>query len=206
MAMEKKCDLFKKVKVDIYYIWDTKGVKYAIIELKKLYMKLYNKLTDIEDKRLILYNLICAEYENGDLESVRLHSEQLKKDMDMVNYKKDKPFLYANMLTYYIDSHPNLSYDKVLEINKFYYDLYKDYDDPSSDKYLDCLNSKFNLYLFLGNFKAVLEVIKDMLYIQNNTTEYKSLYKQMLDDIKNKDIDLYNEVQELENQSVCEIA
>ena len=204
--MEKNCDLFKKVKVDIYYIWDTKGVKYAIIELKKLYMKLYNKLTDIEDKRLILYNLICAEYENGDLESVRLHSEQLKKDMDMVNYKKDKPFLYANMLTYYIDSHSNLSYDKVLEINKFYYDLYKDYDNPKSDKYLDYLNSKFNLNLFLGNFKAVLEVIKDMLYIQNNTTEYKSLYKQMLDDIKNKDIDLYNEVQELENQSVCEIA
>lgn len=195
-----KKTIYELVMIDIFDIWDNKGVEYAISELRKLYFEKYHKLTDMEEKRLILYNLMAGEAENNNWEAVRLYSKQLKEDMDNTeNYKENSKDLYAKMLTFYRDSNlDTLSYDEINEINEFYYDLFKDYTDPKDIKFLDMLNAKFNLNLFNKNFSIVIEVIQTMLIHKVNSTEYCTLLNQMYNDVKNTDESLYKTILKLE--------
>lgn len=188
------------VMKDIFKIWDDKGVEFAIPELRRLYFEKYYTLTDMEDKRLILYNLMAAECENGNMEAVKLYSKQLKKDMDNTkNYKENYKKLYAKMLTFYKESNlDTLSKDEINEINKFHYELFKNYTDPNDIEFLDMLSAKFNLNLFNNNFSIVIEVIETMLIHRKNSTECNTLLKQMYDDVKKVDNLLYKTILNLD--------
>lgn len=188
------------VMVDIFYIWDNKGVEFAIPKLRTLYFERYDKLTDMEDKRLILYNLMAAEMENGNIEAVKIYSKQLKQDMDSTeNYKENYKNLYAKMLTFYKESNLDvLSHNEINEINKFHYEIFKNYTDPNDIKFLDMLSAKFNLNLFNKNFSIVIEVVQTMLIHRANSTEYHTLLKQMYEDIKKVDNLLYQTILKLD--------
>lgn len=202
MYMKTKKSIRERVTVDIFRIWDNEGVEFAVRELMKLYYKEYNKLSVFEEKRLILYNLICAEADCGNMqESVRIHSEQLKKDMDdEEDYKTDFPKLYARMLTAYRDTHlEELEDNEIDKINEFCYEAYKDCKEETSNYFLDMLNAKFNLFLFRNNFSMIFDIIKDML-IHNIDNKFEITLKQMYRDVKKSDIILYNRIMQLRNE------
>ena len=193
--MKTKKSIRERVTVDIFRIWDNEGAEFAVRELMKLYYQEYNRLSIFEEKRLILYNLICAEADCENMqESVRIHSEQLKTDMDNEeDYKADFPKMYAQMLTFYRDSNiNNLNYSEIENINTFCYNTYKECKNKNDKYFLDMLIAKFNLNLFNKNFSIVLDVIRTML-IHNTNNEYEITLKQMYNDMKNTNEELYGE-------------
>lgn len=193
------------VTEDIFKIWDTKGVEYAKIELQKLYFKSYNELKDIEDKRLILWNLIVACRELGDMESVKIYTEQLKKDMDNTpKYKTTDKNWYARMLTAYRDSHENeLTKDELIKINMFCYNAYRKYTNPDDGNYMNMLVTKFNLTLSLKQYDMVFEVIRIVLH--TNKKQHDNILYQMIEDVRKEDINLYKQVQLLIESQKLEV-
>ncbi|HBJ1650405.1 TPA: hypothetical protein LA460_000309 [Clostridium botulinum] len=200
--MKTKKSIRERITVDIFRIWDNQGAEFAVKELMKLYYKEYNKLSIFEEKRLILYNLICAEADCDNMEeSVKLHSEELKKEMDNEkDYKINFPKLYARMLTAYRDTHlDELEDDEVDDINLFCYKAYENCQSIDSNYFLDMLNAKFNLFLFRKNFSMIFDIIKDML-IHNTDNKFEITLKQMYRDIKNTDLNLYNRIIQLKTE------
>ena len=195
--MKKKKTIKERVLEDVFDIWDNKGVEFARDELKKMYLREYSMLTDIEDKRLILHNLAVAEKDskNGSMESVKQYTKILKEDMDKVpNYKTgETACLYARVIMNYAESNKNeLSKEELKEIYEYCYKVYRKYDDKNENGYLTKLISKFNLSLINENFNTVLSVFEDVL-IHNNNTQYAEALNGFENDIKNVDEALYNQ-------------
>ncbi|WP_252225272.1 MULTISPECIES: hypothetical protein [unclassified Clostridium] len=165
--------------------------------LYKLYLKEYHMISDIEQKRLILYNLIVAEKLLKNNQAVKVYSEILKTDMDNVkNYNLLYTKQYCWMLSFFLDSHKEeLSKNDLLNLYTFSYEYYKNIESD-----MDMLNAKFNIELINNNFNNVLEIIKN-IHNKSNDKRYKSVLIQMLDDIKLINIVLYKKVLVLINNN-----
>lgn len=193
--MRRKKTIKQRVLEDVFFIWDNKGIEFARIELQRMYLQEYNQLTNIEEKRLILYNLAVVEKDLGNLESVKMYSKILKEDMDKIpNYKEENACLYARVLMNYSESNKKeLTIKELKEMYEFCYDAYKIYDDPNENGYLAQLISKFNLNLINKNYNTVLIVFKNVLH-NNNNTQYAEALKGFVKDIKDVDETLYKKV------------
>jgi hypothetical protein len=163
--------------------------------LYKLYLKYYYILSDMETKRMILYNLVFSERMLKNEKAVAEFVQQLKKDMDnTLNYKKDNPNNYCNMLSYYCDCTEIVLNDvEKIEHYKFSYQYYQEsYSiDRTLDTYIRMMNIKFNISKLEKNFLKVLEIIKDIHNIKNDKAV--STLEQMLWDVENIDKELYKE-------------
>jgi hypothetical protein len=195
--MNHKKTIKQRVLEDVFDIWDNKGVEYARDELKKMYLREYNMLTDIEDKRLILHNLAVAEMNSKikSMESVKLYTKTLKEDMDKIpNYKEENGCLYARVLANYSESHKNeLSKKELIEIYEFCYQVYERCDDPKDNGYLSKIVAKFNLNLVKKNFNMILDIIKEML-IHNENSQYEEILQQFTTNVKEEDISVYQQI------------
>jgi hypothetical protein len=195
------------VTEDVFKIWDTKGVRYAKIELKKLYFQKYNGLDNIEDKRLILWNLIVTCRDDNDMESVKMYSEQLKRDMDNTpNYKVTDKHWYASMLSAYRDSHiKEMTKQELIELNEFCYEAYRKFSDPSEERYIDMLIMKSNYYLSLEDYNTVLEVFEDVVLLHTRKGEYESILNQMLEEIRNENYELYSTAKLIREEIIVKV-
>lgn len=200
--MKKRKTIKERVLIDIFNIWDEKGVEFARNELQKMYLSEYYTLTDIEDKRLILHNLAVAEMEIGEekgleayeMNSVKQYTSILKKDMDDIKgYKEDNGCLYARVLANYAESNKKeLPKDELIEIYEFCYYIYEKYDDTNENGCLAKLVAQFNLNLVKGNFKTVFKIVEDMLH--NKDLQYEKILQQFLKNIKEVNEGLYNKL------------
>lgn len=202
--MKKNKTIKYRVLIEIFKIWDYEenGLEKARDELKKLYLKEYYKLHDIEDKRLILYNLAVAEKDLKNFESVKLYSKILKDEMDKVpNYKTgDTGCLYARMLMNYTESHKSeLSKEELKGYYEFCYKVNEKYNDVKENGYLAKLIAKFNLSLLNENFNTVLEVVKDVIH-NNINKQYAEALIGFKNDLKNVDEAFYEQVLLLEKE------
>ncbi|WP_252241599.1 hypothetical protein [Clostridium sp. ZBS18] len=173
--------------------------------LYKYYLKYYTRLNHFETQRLILYNLIVAERmtTNNDT-AICNYVKQLKKDMDNIkNYKNEFTGSYCNMLSYYCDCKSiNLKKDELLEYYKFSHEYYKSSYKENKDviNYIHMKNMEFNIYKVTKNFKKVLNIVRDLHKISHSIA--KAVLKQILEDMKTLNIDLYKEsVNIIENTS-----
>lgn len=185
----------QRVLGEIFDDWDNKGVEVARDKLKKMFMVDYPMLSDedIEEKRLILHNLAVSEIEfqreKGlkvyEMESVKLYTSILKKEMDKIEGYKDgeNACLYARVLMNYIGSHEKiLKKEELKEAYELCYKIYEKIEDKNEYGHLNKLVAKFNLYVFLENFNIVLEILEDILH--NNDAEYQKKFDELVDEIK----------------------
>jgi hypothetical protein len=204
------------VTKDIFSKWEMfgeiEGAKYARKELRRLYFKYYPNLKEMEDRRLILWNLIvaCRELVELGLESmntVKIYSEQLKKDMDNTpDYKITDKHWYASMLSAYRDSHiKEMTKEELIELNKFCYDSYKKFSDPSEDRYIDMLVMKSNYYLSLEDYNTVLEVFESAVLLHTKKGEYESILNQMLEEIRNENYELYSTAKLIREEIIVKV-
>lgn len=161
--------------------------------LQKLYYQYYPILDTFETKRMILYNYIVGERLDTNIEDIiKKCSEKLKNDMDNeLNYKETNTKEYCMMLAYYCDTHKEeLGKEELINIYTFSYNYYK-----KAGLEIDMLNSKFNLALTEKKFEIVFEIIKD---IHNSDDKiYQAVLSQMLNDLKNININKYIEIKVL---------
>ena len=110
--------IINQVTYIIENILDKQGLEKARKELIKLYLKYYNTLESIEDKRQIMNYIMYVELELGMINMVKIHSEELKRDMDKEEYYiEDFPEYYIQMLKYYNVSH-NITVNEQMINNK----------------------------------------------------------------------------------------
>lgn len=190
------------VKKDIFGLWDTVSVERARDELKKLYLKYYNSLTDIEEKRLILHNLCVAEIqsENTSIELVQKCTEILLNDMDDIEgYKEneDTSCKYCEVLNNYIDCRKDyISKDELIILYKQCNDIYEDY--CGEQHCITKFSVQFNYNLIIGNLDAVFEIFKSVS-IHNNDLQFKDMEGQFLKEIKMENMDLYSKALNFKN-------
>ncbi|OSA95728.1 UNVERIFIED_ORG: hypothetical protein B2H93_04720 [Clostridium botulinum] len=164
--------------------------------LYKYYLKYYTILNNFETKRLILYNLIVAERltMNNDT-AICNYVTQLKNDMDCIkNYKYEFTGEYCNMLSYYCDCKSiKLKKDELLKHYRFSYEYYNTSYKETKDiiSYIHMKNMEFNIYKITKKFTKVLEVVEDLHKISHDIA--KAVLKQILEDIKMLNVDLYKE-------------
>lgn len=193
------------VKKDIYGIWDNISVEKARDELKKMYLRYYNVLTDIEEKKLILHNLCVAEMQSKDysIESAQKYTEVLLADMDNTKgYKENEPCEYCKVLNNYIETHKNyISKNELIKLYELCNDIYSKNDDCSIYGNLAKLSIEFNLNLIKNNFDTVLNIIEAVL-IHIDDINYNDMLNQFIDDIKAiNNIDLLTKVLKLKNDN-----
>lgn len=198
ILMKKKKTIKEKVLKDIFFIWDTKGVEFARLELKKMFMADYPLLEDheIEEKRLILHNLAVAEKDSdkGSKESIKKYTKILKEDMEKSpNYIEENGCMYARVLANYAESNKSeLTKKQLIDIYKYCYDIYEKIDDTNENGYLAKLVAQFNLSLAEENFSLVLNIIRDVLH--NKDSQYESILNQFIENVKEVNENVYNQV------------
>jgi nucleoside diphosphate kinase len=211
--MVKKKTIKKRVLGEIFDDWDNKGVEVARDKLKKMYFSEYDMLTYIEERRLILHNLIVAEIEIGrknglevyEMSQVKFYTSILKNDMDNeIGYKEgDNACLYARVLINYIESHKKeLTRKEIIEGYEFCYHIYENIEDKNDNGYLNKLVAKFDLNLAKENFSIVLEILEDILH--NNNTEYEKKFNELIKEIKTVNELLYNKVLLLKQSNIIQ--
>lgn len=187
----------KKIKqiIDIEIMKDLNNKNFNIAHKKllKIYMQYYDKVK-IDAKWSVLYRLIYTEHKLGHSDIVKIYTEVLKKDMDKIEnekYRQVNKGKYADVLRYYIDTHKDLLSDE--EITNLYRISYKAYEkyinEDDGGNFLCMINSKFNLYLKLNDEDIILEIIKKVSSL--HSIDKKIILKEMLESIKNKDLNLY---------------
>lgn len=193
---------------EIYYVWDNIHVSIARDALRKIYLGEFNELKTSEI-RLVLHNLVLAELKaEGEVTS---SAKQWSKDL--VDYLKGKPEYieinleeYAKALNSYLFTHKEeLDDNEKIKIHDFYYKVFESYEyikggnEYELKKYLDKMNSKFNLNLLQKKFNIVLETFKDVL-IHNDNSDCMMLLEDFMHDVKDTNIELYNQMQSLLQQ------
>lgn len=186
-------NLKKIVDYEIMQDLDNEDFHVAQRKLLKMFSQYYDKVK-IDTKWSILYRLIYAENNLEHYELVKKYTEILKQDMDKVEnqkYIQANKGKYADVLSYYIDAHKDeLSNEEMINLHKKAYSAYSKYVNESDGRNFLCMiNTKFNLYLLLNNEDIILEIIKKVSSLHN--VDSKIMLKEMLQDIKNKDLDLY---------------
>ena len=205
--MRNKKTIKDRIFGEIFDDWDNRGVEVARDKLKKMFMVDYPMLSDkdIEEKRLILHNLAVAEIEiqrdNGlevyEMESVKLYTSILKKDMDnVIGYKEgdDTACLYARVLINYIESHKKiLSKKELIEAYEVCYKIYSEFEDKNDNGHLSALVAKFNLNMATGNFNILLNIFEELIH-NSNDIEYNKKLEELIKEVRQNNNLLYEKI------------
>ena len=179
--------------------FDNKSYELGRDKLKKLYLKCYYKTENINIKWSILYRLIYVEQILDNKESVKMYTAILKKDMEKnAEYIKINKKKYIDLLSYYLPIYENdLDQEEVIKLYEFSYNVYKKYlNNKECDRnFLCAINTKFNLYFKLGCDEVVISIINTLSSLHNNQATL--IIEDMLNDIKKKNIDMYNKITKL---------
>lgn len=189
----------------IYYVWDFVSKEQARNMLKKLLM--FNKLKTVEENRLVLHNLATI--------SMKIEEEKNPCDKDMSQAKH-----YSKALMEMLDNHPNYQctqlnkqrYCKALNnyavcysdeltnkelenVYRVHYETYKNYnyDGIHVDEYREKLISQYNLNMIKKNYSKVLETVEDFL-IHNNDTQYEEAINAIIQQVKDENVMLYEQI------------
>jgi hypothetical protein len=182
---------------EVYDAWDYVSKEKAELMLRKIYLKKFNKLKNIENRRLILHNLTTVIMKiNKDINSAR-HFSKLLIDMldNYPNYKdlqinKER---YCRALNNYTECFKGeLNEKELIKIYEFCYETYKDYTYKNKEEYMEKIIAKFNLNLLNGNFILVIDSVKDVM-IHNNNSQYEETLQSFMKDIEGKNNVLYRQ-------------
>jgi tetratricopeptide (TPR) repeat protein len=190
----------QKMIQEVYPVWDIEGVESARDLLKKMSLRDFNLLADIEEQRLLLHNLTTTELKTGkkeDLESARFHSKMLKELLENYpNYMDDQENRerYARALNNYVECYKeNMAKEELVKIYEFCYNTYKDFNYDCPSGYLEKIIAKFNLNLTTSKFNMVFECFQDIL-IHKDDSQYKEALEGFKKDLKNTDELLYKQM------------
>lgn len=163
--------------------------------LRKLYLKEYNFLDDLETKRLILVNLSVAEYYSENLEGAKKYIKIIKKEVEEnKNYIEDHTDMYCNILNYYIEFFENeITIEEQYEINKFNYKYYK---KIGSNIHMNV--SLINMCFIDKNYDIIIESIKALHNIKDNSIS--TIIKEILKKLEGESKEYYNIAIEFLNQ------
>lgn len=186
--------------LEVYRAWDFISKEKARDMLKKMVLQDINESTDIEDKRLIYHNLTTVIMKIGnDMDSARYYSKLLIDMLDSYpNYKEDQTNRerYCRALNNYTDCYKGeLSNEELIKIYEFHYETYKNYkyDNDHVDEYREKLISEYNLNMIKKNFTKILMIIEDFC-IHNNNTQYEEAIQAILQEVKDINVMLYQNI------------
>jgi len=187
---------------EIYLVWDI-DAKEARDIIKKMYYGECDEQTSVQDTRLILHNLVRSELdaEDGITNSAKLWAKTL---LDFLNNEPEYIAInleeYAKAMNNYLYTHKGeITNDELLVAYEKYYNVFKDYEyikDGSVDdikKYLEKMNASFNVNLLKENYNTVLDIFKNVL-IHNDNTDCTTVLNYFIKDIKEVNIDIYNQM------------
>lgn len=190
------------VKKDIYGIWDNISAERARDELKKMYLRYYNSLTDIEEKRLILHNLCVAEMqsENTSIELLQKYTEILLNDMDNIEgYKEDEDssLKYCEVLNNYIECRKKyMDKNELIVLYKKCNDIYENY--CGEQHCITKFSVQFNYNLIIGNLDTAFKIFESVS-IHSHDLQFKDMENQILKEMKKENMDLYNKALKFKN-------
>lgn len=163
MEIEKIREIITK---EVFGYFGANDFKSGAKILRKLYLKEYNFLDDLETKRLILVNLSIAEYYSGNLEGAKKYIKIIKKEIEENKiYIENHTDMYCNILNYYIEFFENeITKEEQYEINKFNYEYYK---KIGSDIHMNV--SLINMCFIDKSYDIIIESIKALHNIKDNS-------------------------------------
>ena len=202
-------DVFDKM-LEIYRVWDFVSREKAKLMLQRLYFEKFNYLEDVEDQRLIIHNLttVTIQIENKketkyrDMTQAKHYAKATKELLDncpnYLNNQENKE-RYCRALNNYTECFKNeLTKKQLEEFYRFHYETYKHYkyDKKCIDEYREKLISEYNLNIFFNNFTQVLNVVKDLV-IHNNDSQYEEAIQAILQEVKDINVMLYQQIESM---------
>lgn len=193
--------------LEIYRVWDFVSRSKAKLMLQRLYFEVFDDLEDVEDQRLIIHNLTTVtiqiemnkEIKDRDMTQAKHYAIITKKLLDdYPNYldEQTNKERYCRALNNYTECFKDrLTKEELEKIYVFHYETYKnyEYDEKHVDEYREKLISQYNLSMSNKNFFRVLETVKDFL-IHNNDTQYEEAIQALLQEVKDINVMLYEQI------------
>jgi tetratricopeptide (TPR) repeat protein len=158
--------------------------------LKKLYLRYFNNINDLETKRIIEYNLALAEYQTGNKEGAKKYITEIRNEIEKDrNYIELEKINYCRILNLYNETYKEeideedyrWSYNYIAETYKLI-GAYGEYAIAIS-----------NIYTLDKNYRKTLELLKEVIKLDDERVGYYSM--ELLREIN--DNSLHNEALEL---------
>ena len=144
---------------EIRSLFCTRETEKASKILRKLYLTRYNTLTDMEEKRTLLYSLAIAEYMNQRKDMANKYIKMWIEEMDReCKYKNDRSDVYADALTVYCEINKgSISKEEYKEINRINYEIYKKLNLKTA-----MYTALYNMEVTDRNFNKILGILEDL--------------------------------------------
>lgn len=203
LTLNKYNATIKERMNEIYIIWDI-NPEVARDIIKKMYYREFNELTDVEEQRLILHNLVCSELDANNKEVTNSSKKWSRDLIAFLNTKTEYVEInlekYTSAMNNYIYTHKDeLDNKELIVAYEKYYKVFEKYEyiergsDDDIKKYVQKMNAKFDLNLIKGNFNIVLEIFEDML-IHNDNHDCGNALNYFLKDTKEVNVELHNQM------------
>ena len=155
--------------------------KYNLAEkkLKLIYMENYHELKNLEDKRLIVYNLAWLLAKQNRYDESKFYLLDLKNEMEQnKQYVEEYENKYCNLLMLYIEVDQDITKEEYCNTCKMLNKYYKKIGAKEHE-----LITEYNLAVVEDNINKINKILK---YINDNK-EMKFAKKEILSKIKIKE-------------------
>lgn len=171
--------------------------------LRKLYLKEYNFLDDLETKRLILYNLFLAEYRCDNIDGAKKYINIIKKDMENdKEYISTYTDMYCNVLNCYIEFNKDeISEEERYRINQINYKYCK-----KVENYASMYVFNINMCFIDKDYNGIFESIKALHKMSINDNSIKKVIEDVLNELKENSKEYYDiAIDFLNQEELCVI-
>ena len=159
--------------------------KYNLAEkkLKLIYMENYHELKNLEDKRLIVYNLAWLLAKQNRYDESKFYLLDLKNEMEQdKSYMEEYENKYCNLLMLYIEVDQDIPKEEYYNNCKMLNQYYKRIGAKEQE-----LITAYNIAIIEKNTQKINEIL---IYINKNK-DVKFARKEILSKIKNKGEEYY---------------
>jgi tetratricopeptide (TPR) repeat protein len=169
--------------------------------LRKLHLRYFNNINDLETKRIIAYNLALAEYQVGNKEGAKKYISEIRNEVEKdANYIELEKINYCKILNIYNETHKDEMDEKDYRWTYNYIaNYYKEIG--AYEEYVMAIS---NIYILDKKFYKLLDFLTEVIKRNDEKVGYYS--SELLKAIDENDSSLHSKALKIINEANIKIS